>query len=212
MTTRACRTELIVFAREPRAGSAKTRLIPALGPKGAADLYRAMLMQTLDTASGVEVGRHSLWLDVSAPGSSISRRAEQLGFVIRQQSGVSLGERMGNAFGNALREAESAILIGSDCPGYSAAYLQQALAELERRDAVLGPAADGGYVLIGIRQPGPKVFEQIDWGTERVLEQTRERMRGLGWRWSELATLQDIDEPQDLQHLPLTLKKLVKRH
>lgn len=210
MTSQTGRTELIVFGREPRPGRVKTRLVPVLGSAGAARLYRAMLERTLDIARQVRVDRHSLWLDVGSPRSRIRSMAEQMGFAIRAQSGETLGERMAYAFADALRAPGRAVLIGSDCPAYSTSYLERAFTELGQHDAVLGPATDGGYVLIGIRQPDPSVFHDIDWSTNRVIGQTRSRMKALGWRWSELAALQDIDEPPDLRHLPAKLQMLIE--
>jgi hypothetical protein len=210
MTPRTGGSELIVFGREPRPGQVKTRLIPALGWQGAARLYRALLEQTLDVGRQVGVDRYSLWLDVDSPESAIRRLAESLGFAVRAQSGETLGERMAYAFADALPTPGRAVLIGSDCPGYSTDYLERAFTELDQHDAVLGPATDGGYVLIGIRQPDASVFNDIDWSTDRVIEQTRSRLRGLGWRWSELTALRDIDEPQDLRHLQANLKDLIE--
>lgn len=204
------RRELLVFGREPRAGETKTRLIPALGADGAARLYEAMLRRTLVTGSQVSVDRRSLWLDAWLPNSEVRADAEHRGFAVRHQSGTSLGERMTHALGEALNACGSAVLIGSDCPDFSTGYLEQAFAVLERHDAVLGPAADGGYVLIGMKQVAGAVFERVDWGSAAVLEQTRGRLRDLRWRWAELPTLHDIDEPGDLGRLPDALKGLVE--
>lgn len=110
--------------------------------------------------------------------------------------------RMQGALTDALRRAPAAVLIGSDCPGYSAAYLCSAFTALATHDAVLGPAHDGGYVLIGLRRIDPSLFAAIPWGTGDVLAHTRTRLAALGWHWHELATQHDIDRPEDLLHYP----------
>jgi rSAM/selenodomain-associated transferase 1 len=202
--------ELLVFGREPRPGHVKTRLIPALGADGAAVLYRAMLQHSLQTGGQVMVERRSLWLDAWPAGRQTLTEAEDLGFVVNKQSDGSLGERMAHALEAALRGVDSALLIGSDCPAISPAYLERAFAELARHDAVLGPAADGGYVLIGLRQADARVFDGINWGSDLVLRQTRDRLQGMNWRWAELPTLQDIDEPADLAELPTALRPLAE--
>jgi rSAM/selenodomain-associated transferase 1 len=118
----------------------------------------------------------------------------------RRQNGPDLGARMQDALEWALQRAPWAVLIGSDCPGYDSDYLQTAFAALERHDAVLGPALDGGYVLIGMRRAAPELFADMPWSTTGVLDTTRQRLQRKGWSWQELPTLRDIDTPQDLAH------------
>ena len=116
-----------------------------------------------------------------------------------QQFGNDLGLRMNNALANVLDQYGSAILIGCDCPEYSHAYFDRGFLALEQgADVVLGPARDGGYVLVGLRQAEELIFRGMDWGTDAVLQQTRECISALGLNYHELETLQDIDEPQDL--------------
>ena len=95
-----------------------------------------------------------------------------------------------------------AIVIGTDAPGVDSAYLRDAARLLSLQDVVIGPALDGGYTLIGLRRPAAGLFEGIAWSTAHVLTQTRAAMRRLGLAHAELAALPDIDEPEDLQHLP----------
>ena len=113
------------------------------------------------------------------------------------------------AFATALRRADKVVLIGSDCPGYDTSYLRMAFDALDRYDAVIGPAHDGGYVLIGLTRIDRQLFEDIPWSTPRVLEKTHGRLQALGWRWTELATLRDLDQPEDLVHFPGLTKKLI---
>jgi hypothetical protein len=197
---------LLVFGREPIPGQAKTRLIPALGAEQAAALYDRLLRHTLSVAGQLPATRRSLWLDEVVPDSAVAAHARRLGFEVMAQHGGDLGRRMEHALSDALGKAASAVLIGSDCPGYSPEYLAAAFAALHDHDAVVGPAADGGYVLIGLRRVPPELFEGLPWGSDTVLEQTRERLVALGWRWKELAVQRDIDEPADLEHLPALLR------
>ncbi len=110
--------------------------------------------------------------------------------------------RMHGAFSASLRDAERVVLIGSDCPEFDPDYLEAAFGALAQQDAVLGPAVDGGYVLIGLRTAAALLFEDIAWGTPQVLQTTRDRLHRLGWRWTELPPRHDIDEPGDLQRFP----------
>jgi rSAM/selenodomain-associated transferase 1 len=187
-------------------GQVKTRLIPALGAEGAADLYRRLLQDALAAAAAVPGVTRTLWVDRPSPGPWIRAAAATHGMALAVQSDGDLGQRMHQALDSVLTAADRAVLIGSDCPGYNARYLGQAFARLQDHDAVLGPAADGGYVLIGLRRPAPGLFEGVDWGTHRVLEQTRARMRRLGLGWAELTTLHDLDTAEDLRRLGVSTR------
>ncbi len=194
---------LICFAREPASGQVKTRLIPALGPEGATRLYRTLLGVALEAAVGVPRIRRELWCAGGpSDGGICSELAGVYRMTLRSQPAGDLGERMGGALAEALTQSERAVLIGSDCPEYSPAYLASAFAALDGEEVVLGPAADGGYVLIGLRRMAPELFAGIPWGTDRVLARTRAALRGLGWTWAELPTLRDLDRPEDLKDFP----------
>lgn len=206
-TTRPRRT-LMVFARVPRPGAVKTRLIPALGADGAARVYRLLLRRTLIAAARVPEVERELWCTADPDVAPCATLARRLGMRFRRQGEGDLGARMAAAFDRALgpEGAGPAVLIGSDCPGYEPGYLAQALALLgdrnRRLDAVIGPALDGGYVLIGLRRPAASLFESIPWGTGEVLGRTREALAAAGLRWAELPTLADIDRPEDLAGHP----------
>ncbi len=194
---------LLVFAKAPEPGRAKTRLIPALGAEGAADLQARLVRHTL---AGAAQSRAStvLWCHPD-PGHRFFRAcAKDFGIVLRAQHGGDLGERMANAFAAVLEEGP-AVLIGTDCPALEPGDLDEAFAALHDHDAVLGPARDGGYYLLGLRRPDPRLFADIRWGTCHVLAETRERLAQLGWQWQELEVKSDIDRPEDLAHLPVTL-------
>lgn len=199
---------LIVFGREPRPGRVKTRLIPALGAKPAAKLYERLLRHTLSAGANIAVDQKQLWLDEVRPEGSAITLARSHGFAVFAQQGGDLGERMARAFEQALASATQVVLIGSDCPGYTPAYLESAFAALRDHDAVIGPAADGGYVMLGLRQLSPDLFEDVPWSTGEVLTVTRARLSALNWSWHELAVQHDIDEPTDLRYLPSNLSPL----
>jgi len=118
------------------------------------------------------------------------------------QTGDNLGERMWRAFCRGFEQASRVVLVGSDCPHLHTAVLAETLERLKHgADAVLGPALDGGYYLLALRRPEAAIFTDIHWGTRTVSDQTRARMRDLGWRWHELEPLGDIDRPEDLKLL-----------
>jgi rSAM/selenodomain-associated transferase 1 len=122
---------------------------------------------------------------------------------IRCQDGVDLGARMHAALTASLQGAGRAVLIGSDCPEYDPDYLRAAFTALDQHDAVIGPAADGGYVLIGLRRPPPgRLFEGIAWGGPEVYAATCERLGGLGMRWRALPPRRDLDDPAGLTDFP----------
>lgn len=197
---------LLVFARDAAQGPVKTRLVPAIGAAGATAVYQRMLYDTLAMACTVPAQARTLWIDCPAPSAPMRALAGRFEMPIRIQSGPDLGARMYSALASALTSpldaADCAILIGSDCPEYDAPYLESAFAALATHDAVLGPAADGGYVLIGLRRAVPTIFDGVAWGTGQVLQATRQRLRALGWSWHELQTRRDVDEACDLQHFP----------
>ncbi len=196
---------LIVFTRYPEAGVTKTRLIPALGPEGAADLQRRMTAHVIEAASEWTQPRKQT-LEVRFEGGSEDLMRTWLGrdHQYRHQGGGDIGARMRRALADAFgRGAVRAVLIGSDIPGITAAILAAAFDHLHTADLVLGPAVDGGYYLVGLRHSAwadatDELFRNIPWGTERVLTATREKIAALGLRTLFLETLADIDRPEDL--------------
>ena len=157
-----------------------------------------MLHDTLVLASRLAADGRELWLDHARPAVELPTA----GITRHIQSGADLGERMHKALTQTLQTADAAILIGTDCPEYDVGYLQSAFEALQHHDAVIGPADDGGYVLIGLKRAEARLFQDIAWGGDRVLADTRERLAGLGWHWHELPPLHDVDEPDDLLRFP----------
>jgi rSAM/selenodomain-associated transferase 2/rSAM/selenodomain-associated transferase 1 len=194
---------ILVFARAPVPGQAKTRLIPALGEQGSADLHRRLVRQTLETVTTIKGLDVQLWCTPDTSHPFFSELSGTYSVCLQAQKGNDLGERMHAAFESVLRDHDHAVLIGTDCPELCAADIRQALQALrEGQEVVLGPAKDGGYVLIGLSQSHAALFAGIDWGTPAVLAQTHERVKQAGLRLSELPVRHDLDDPADLERFP----------
>jgi rSAM/selenodomain-associated transferase 1 len=193
----------MVFAKAPVPGRVKTRLAAALGERAAAELHRQLAERTLFTALAAGLGPVELWCAPGTNDAFFAACAKQHGVALRAQGEGDLGMRMARALEFALAEGSPGLLIGSDCPALTPEYLREAAAALVNGyDAVIGPAEDGGYVLIGLaRSPATPLFEDIAWGSAKVMQETRTRLARLNWRWRELATLWDVDRPEDLPRL-----------
>lgn len=189
---------VIVFAKAPEPGRVKTRLAPLLGDDGAAALHRRLVEQTLGTVLRVPGTTVELHCAPDSRHEFFAACAQRFAVVLLDQCTGHLGARMCQALCAATAERDAAVLIGSDCPDLEAAHLDAAFAALDRGcDAVIGPARDGGYYLLGIRRCEQRVFDDVAWGTEAVLAATRARLRELGWQWHELEELRDLDRPED---------------
>ena len=190
---------VLVFARAPVAGQAKTRLIPALGPEGAARLHRRLVWQALAVASEASLGEVELWCAPDCQHPFFAECALEFGCSLHAQSAGDLGERMYTALGAAL----PALLLGSDAPRLGSDALRDAaLALVSGNDCVLVPAVDGGYVMIGLSVPAPGLFRNISWGGPTVLAETRQRCARLGLSLAELPACPDLDRPEDLAFCP----------
>ena len=200
-------TRLVIFAKAPIAGFAKTRLIPALGAQGAADLAKCMLSHTVaqalaSNAQVVELCMSPAPLDTAWQGTALPQ-----GMECSAQGDGDLGARMSRAIQRAIAQRQDPVLlIGTDCPALSAAHIAEAARQLEQHDAVLLPAADGGYVLIGLKAPHPSLFNDMAWSTSVVAAETLRRMASLGLRVWLGPVLYDVDEPADLDQLPDAFK------
>jgi rSAM/selenodomain-associated transferase 1 len=187
---------LALFARAPVEGRVKTRLSPALPPALARDLYAGMLADALDAVAGARADERFLYW---AEGLEAAQFPVPPGFIERAQAAGDLGARLAAAFTELLAAGDArAAIVGADAPELDARYLDRALTALDRADVVLGPAADGGYSLIGLRHPTPALFEGVDWSTPAVLEQTITRAHATGLSVATLDALDDIDTPADL--------------
>ncbi|WP_448571842.1 TIGR04282 family arsenosugar biosynthesis glycosyltransferase [Trichothermofontia sp.] len=196
------RQTLMIFMRYPQPGRTKTRLIPVLGPEGAAQLYRGLVAQTLAQVAILQ-REGTIAVELWFTGGTLAAMQAWLGpdlYAYRSQVVGDLGERMAAAFTATFQSgSERAVLIGTDCPDLTAAHLRAALAALAAHDLVLGPAQDGGYYLIGLRQPVPALFTQIPWGTATVAARTLAIAARAGLSVHCLPVLADIDRPEDLR-------------
>lgn len=194
--------KILIFAKAPIAGLAKTRLIPALGAQGAAQLYAKLLQSTVEKMADDRLCPIECWCAPDCSHELFLSFEQQFDLTLHRQQKGDLGERMAQATRQALLASEYVVLIGGDVPDLTPQYLKQALNGLsEGADAVLGPAEDGGYVLLAIRQYEPLLFSDIPWSSDQVLAITRERLKQLGWNWLELQLLWDVDRPEDLLRL-----------
>ena len=188
---------LAILARWPTSGTVKSRLSPALPPQLACDLYRAMLEDTLAASAGSRAEeRFVYWAD--APQDRGAVRLPP-GITARDQAGSDLGVRLAHVFSDLLGAPfDRAVAIGVDCPELEPGIIREAYEALQACDVVLGPVSDGGYYLLALRRASPELFEGVDWGTPRVLEQTLERARRAGLESALLGGLSDLDTPDDL--------------
>lgn len=198
---------VIVFAKAPLAGYAKTRLIPALGVGGAARLAERMLGHAVRQAVAAGIGPVEVCCAPDATHPAFGSLTATLTLALTEQGSGDLGARMQRAFARrlargAMPAADAALLIGTDAPALDAAMLRRARDALAAHDAVFVPALDGGYALVGLRRPAPGLFEGIAWSTGAVMADTRQRLATLGLRCTELDAVADIDEPADLVHVP----------
>ncbi len=195
----------MIFGRFPHPGRTKTRLAPALGAEGAADLYRAFLADTVSTARGLPDVQLELWVQVH-PAAERWIGDHYPDLTLRWQSDGQLGDRLRTAFEVAFAEGvERAVALGSDHPTLPRSYLRQSFEALIQTDAVVGPTDDGGYYAIGFRRsawPDASVmFDDMPWSMPDLMRRTRARLAQQGIRASELSSWYDVDRPADLERL-----------
>jgi uncharacterized protein len=184
-----------ILAKAPIAGLAKTRLIPALGPHRAARVQARLLERTVVTACAAHAGPVTVWATPGAGHPVFGDLKARLAVRIACQPDGDLGARM-----LAALEPGPALVVGTDCAVLRPDHLRRAADCLRHgADCVIIPAEDGGYVLIGLRQPTPVAFRDMVWSVPTVLTETRRRLAGAGLRIHELAPLWDIDQPADLE-------------
>lgn len=191
---------LIVFTRYPEPGLTKTRLIPALGAKGAAILQRQMTEYTMSKVRELQSDR-PVSVEVRFAGGKLTLMQDWLGsdIVYQPQGEGDLGSRMARSLSVALESGiERAVIIGTDCPGLNVILIAKAFQELHSHDLVLGPAIDGGYYLIGLSCLISELFTGISWGTAEVLQQTVDIAKKLDLSIAYLPPLADVDRPEDL--------------
>jgi hypothetical protein len=193
--------QVAVLAKAPIPGLAKTRLIPVLGPQGAARLQRRLAIATVRTALAARLGPVTLWCTPDARHPLFRAIHKTMGVRCLVQSGRGLGERMHTAFRLHCVQGPL-LLVGTDCPVLGPHHLRQAAQALrDGADAVFLPAEDGGYALIGLACPQPSLMAGITWSTSTVMQETRAKARALGLDVCELETVWDVDVPADWERL-----------
>lgn len=196
---------IVIIAKAPEAGIAKTRLIPALGAEGAAQLARKMLIRTIHTALSADMG--AVECCVSPDHEQATWTSFKAEFDVHWSSQLEgdLGQRMADVASKVIKQGENVLLIGTDCPELDSEHLVQAATCLNSHQACMISVSDGGYCLLGLSCFDESIFNDIAWSTADVAEQTRDKVKKLGWKMTELACLHDIDEPDDLAFLPAEL-------
>lgn len=192
---------LIQFAKAPVLGTVKTRLTPPLSEHQALNLHLSLMAHTAQRLQESKLGDVELWLSTEVSHPAIESLQQQGLSRLAIQSGENLGERICAALNTGLAQADKVVLVGSDCPGIDAEYLHAAIRALDDADVVLGPARDGGYVLIAVTRCCNELFAGVDWGTDRVLQQTICKLKNLDWHYTQLQVMDDIDRPEDLNLL-----------
>lgn len=187
---------LIIFVKNLIEGHVKTRLAATLGNDGAMDIYKQLLKNTENSILTFETDKivfYSDFIEEEIWGKNLLRN--------EIQEGNDLGERMKNAFNSSFTAGyEKIVIIGTDCPGINKSILENAFMALNNLDIVIGPATDGGYYLLGMKKECPFLFQNIEWSTDKVLQQTIDLCNKNRLSYFLLPELSDIDEEKDLIH------------
>ncbi|UZE97546.1 TIGR04282 family arsenosugar biosynthesis glycosyltransferase [Alkalimarinus alittae] len=195
------RTLLIQFAKWPQLGKVKTRLAKKMGDQAAYSAHIELTQTVLKNLTSSNVGSVALWFDQllteNPEAKLLTENCQKLSVPIACQKGDDLGARMFHALSSGLKTYQKVIIVGSDCPTVDKAYLEQAVKVLDDSDLVLGPAEDGGYVLLGARKVAPMLLDNIAWGQGAVLRSTVERADGCRLTYQLLDTTWDVDEYED---------------
>lgn len=185
---------LMVFVRNPVAGKVKTRLARDVGDEKALRIYQKLLTYTREIIRSVPVQKQ-IWYSDNIPENN-RWRGQHVDYKV--QVGADLGERMKHAFSDAFGQGyDRAVIIGSDCAELTSAHLRETYRRLQNTDLVIGPSEDGGYYLLGMNEFHPRLFDDIDWSTDRVFSQTLDRVNSLGLEYHLLEELNDVDYQED---------------
>jgi len=190
------KTLLMIFTKAPELGKVKTRLIPELGAEKAKEIHINLVMHTLERMVTNEWATQ-LWCSPDCHSDFFKQIQQRFDVVLKPQFGEDLGQRMLHAFSETLHQYKSVIVIGTDCPILEIDHIRQAFATLRTYPAVVIPATDGGYVLLGLSRVEKVLFSGIHWGTSQVMQTTRSHFVRLGWPCFEYPALWDVDRPED---------------
>lgn len=201
--------KLLIFTRSPVLGEVKTRLQPEFSPQQSLKLHKKMMLNTLALSEKLPALSTELCCTPNRNTLFFLECENQFPVTLSNQQGDDLGERMAFSLSVALQSYDKVIIIGTDCPDIDQEYIDQALNELDNVDVVLGPASDGGYVLLGLRKFSLELFTGINWGSDKVLSQTRKVLNKLNWPFKELAIMHDIDRPEDVYRYKELLNEII---
>jgi len=189
--------QLIIFIKAPVPGLCKTRLTPYLSPEVATEFYKSLVKNCFNKIKNINNTDISIFTYPDINNPFIKTLSLEYATTCHVQTGEDLGERMFNALDKSLKTYEKSVLIGTDCPILDKSYLDKAFNALDQHDMVLGPANDGGYVLIGASKTEAQLFNNINWGTDSVLKQSLRNAHKSAYKTHLLDTLWDIDTPED---------------
>lgn len=201
--------KLLVFTKSPVLGEVKTRLQPEYSQQQSLALHKLLTLNTLSLSEKLTNLDIELCCTPNRNTLFFLDCENKFPIKLSDQQGADLGERMAFSLSVALQTHAKVIIIGTDCPAIDEDYIEQAELALDEHDAVIGPASDGGYVLLGLRKFSLELFNGISWGSDNVLKQTRKKLADLNWSHHELAIMHDIDRPEDLHRYKDYLNKII---
>lgn len=190
--------KLLIFTKSPVLGEVKTRLQPDFSPEQSLILHKKLMLNTLELTKELNNIDVDLCCTPNRNTSFFLECENKYPVTLIDQQGADLGERMAFAISVSLQTYSKVIIIGTDCPDMDEHYIKMAIEALNENDVVIGPAADGGYVLLGLTRFSPELFSNILWGSDTVLKQTRDILNEIDWSWHELEEKHDVDRPEDL--------------
>jgi len=201
-------SRILVFCKAPVPGHVKTRLLSNLSPQECADLHVRLSRRILGELSAQKIAPLQLWCSPDTEHAFFAECVESFSVTLHQQKGEDLGARMHFGFISVLKQSRSAVLIGCDSPSLSAGDIEAAFTMLDgEKDLVFAPAEDGGYVLVGLTKPRPRLFSDMPWGSATIMAESRLRAEKLELDFGELPVQWDVDLPEGLMRLNSWISK-----
>ena len=190
--------KLLIFTKSPILGEVKTRLQPDYTQEQSLKLHTHLMLNTLELSKKLSNFDIELCCAPDRNTSFFLECENNFPISLSNQEGEDIGERMAFAMSVALQTYEKVVVIGTDCPDIDTNYIANAFAALDESDGVIGPASDGGYVLLGLTKFSTEIFSNILWSTDKVFFQTKKVFDDLSWSYKELCIMHDLDRPEDL--------------
>jgi len=195
---------IVIFAKEPQKGCVKTRLAKDIGEDNALELYKALLKDTLAVVRQVKADKKVMAFESQLEDPQYLKSIAQ-DFMFYKQAGADLGEKMHNAFEHCKKQGVlKIVIVGSDCPTLTSSFIEEAFTKLDKDDVAIGPAQDGGYYLIGLKEPCLELMNSVEWSSSTVLEDTLKNAEVKGLKVGLLEIGQDMDVLEDLKNLKET--------